>query len=349
VHLPGIFRATLFALTASLLWTAPAESRPSSHAKARAKGGKSASVSTRSKSPAPTASASQRTLRGGPARGKSTRKRSAKRIIHQDDQNQVVLEWMQATRPLELFGPTLPPSEEFGPFLPPSDVLFDFPKAPCASEDAVLEARLHDENPDFPEAQASDESVTGEGEDEEATRTERLVAIARRLSTFLRPKSASARVTAEDVDLSELLSANLRIPVEGVDAERLRDSFLDRRGRYRKHLAIDIGAPRGTPVLATADGEIVRMRREKRGGISIYQKDPTGKYLFFYCHLKGYAKGLVEGTRVQAGDTIGYVGSTGHVIGGPHLHFSITRVPEDDDFREGLAVNPYLLFLAGVP
>jgi hypothetical protein len=38
------------------------------------------------------------------------------------------------------------------------------------------------------------------------------------------------------------------------------------------------------------------------------------------------------------------------VIGGPHLHFSITRLPEDDDnFREGLAINPYLLFLAGVP
>jgi murein DD-endopeptidase MepM/ murein hydrolase activator NlpD len=349
VQLRRIFWATLFALTASLLWTAPAESRPSGDANAKAKAGKSGSVSKRSKSPAPSASASSRTLRGGPPRGKSTRKRSAKRIIHQDDQNQVVLEWIQATRPQELYGPALPSSEDFGPFLPPSDVYFDFPKAPCASEDVVLEAHLHDENPDFPEAQASDESVTGEGEDEEATRTERLVAIARRLSTFLRPKSASARVTADDVDLSELLSANLRIPVEGVDAERLRDSFLDRRGRYRKHLAIDIGAPRGTPVLATADGEIVRMRREKRGGISIYQKDPTGKYLFFYCHLKGYAKGLVEGTRVQAGDTIGYVGSTGHVIGGPHLHFSITRVPEDDDFREGLAVNPYLLFLAGVP
>jgi len=267
----------------------------------------------------------------------ATRRRRAKRSIHQDSNNQVVLEWIEAARPRPVYGPELPPSTE----------AFDQPQAPCAPEDVILEAHLHDDNPDSPDAQASEEGGAEEAVD--PLRTERLVAIARRFTSLLRPKSASARVTAEDVDLAELLSANLRIPVEGVDAEKLRDSFLDRRDRYRKHLAIDIGAPRGTPVLATAAGEIVRLRREKRGGITIYQKDPSGKYLFFYCHLSRYATGLAVGQRVEAGDVIGYVGSTGHVIGGPHLHFSITRVPEDDDFREGLAINPYLLFLAGVP
>ncbi|HEY7111746.1 MAG TPA: M23 family metallopeptidase [Thermoanaerobaculia bacterium] len=264
----------------------------------------------------------------------SHRRKKAKRAIHQDSNNQVVLEWLEAARPRPVYGPVLPPSTE----------VFDYPRPPCAAEDVVVEARLHDDSPD---AEASEEGATDETVD--ASRTARLVAIARRFTSLLRPKSASARVTPEDVDMAELLRANLRIPVEGVDAEKLRDSFLDRRDRYRKHLAIDIGAPRGTPVLATAAGEIIRLAREKRGGITIYQKDPTGKYLFFYCHLSRYAKGLAVGQRVQAGDVIGYVGSTGHVIGGPHLHFSITRVPEDDDFREGLAVNPYLLFLAGVP
>jgi len=151
----------------------------------------------------------------------------------------------------------------------------------------------------------------------------------------------------QDVDLSDLLSAGVRIPVEGVDASGLRDSFLNSRGRHRKHLAIDIGAPKGTPVLAAADGEVVSLRREKRGGISLYQKDPSGKYLLFYCHLSKYAKGLKSGDRVSRGEVIAYVGRTGYASG-PHLHFSITRLPEDDDenFKAGVAINPYLLFLA---
>ena len=103
-------------------------------------------------------------------------------------------------------------------------------------------------------------------------------------------------------------------------------------------------------MLAAADGEIVRLRHEKRGGISLYQKDATGKYLLFYCHLTKYAAGPSSRPKVQKGDVIAYVGRTGHVIGGPHLHFSITRLPEDDDnFKAGIAINPYLLFLAAVP
>ena len=300
------------------------------------------------KKPQPSASASgkqvpsRHTLRMGrksPFKAAhSARKGRAHRIIRQDADNQVILDFIQAARPREIYGPFLPPSEAF-----------DFPQAPCQPVDVVLEARVHDGSLDSPEPPGSEEGPETEEAAAQQSRVERLVTIARRVRSLLRPKSASARVSAEDVDLALLFSANLRIPVEGVDANRLRDSFLDGRGRYRKHLAIDIGAPRGTPVVATADGEIIRLRREKRGGITIYQKDATGKYLFFYCHLSRYAAGLSVGQKVAAGETIGYVGSTGHVIGGPHLHFSITRVPEDDDFREGLAVNPYLLLLAGVP
>jgi len=328
--------ATLLALGVGLLW--PSLSRAKEH--------ESATKQTHSATKVASKAASKRSVhkagvtkssQASPATARRPTKRKATRIIRQDEENRVVLDWIQTVRPPRIYGPFLPVAE-----------LFDYPQPPCQPVDVVLEARLHDEGTDAPEAATAEESSDPQGADRQS-RIARLVTAARQIGFFLHPKSASARVQADDADLATLLSANLRIPVEGVDVEKLRDSFLDRRGRYRTHLAIDIGAPRGTPVLATADGEIVRLRREKQGGITIYQKDPSGKYLFFYCHLSRYARGLAVGQQVAAGDVIGYVGSTGHVIGGPHLHFSITRVPEDDDFREGLAINPYLLFLAGVP
>jgi len=263
-----------------------------------------------------------------PGRSKPRRRSSPRRV------ERIAVEWVDESTEAEVYGPSLPPSEAYD--FPPS------PLAICDGVDVVREARVHDQSPEADEARA----VQQESEDGTARG---LTALARQIRSLFRPKSASARVTPEDVDLTNLLSARLRIPVEGADVQRLRDSFLDRRGRYREHLAIDIGAPRGTPVLATTDGEISRLRRERQGGISIYQKDATGKYLFFYCHLSRYAAGLSPGQSVRAGEVIGYVGATGHVIGGAHLHFSITRLPESDDFRDGLAINPYLLFLAGVP
>jgi len=151
---------------------------------------------------------------------------------------------------------------------------------------------------------------------------------ARNFGSLLRPKSPESRMRPEDVDLSDLLSAGVQIPVEGVDSSRLRDSFLNSRGRHRKHLAIDIGAPKGTPVVAAADGEIVILRRENRGGISLYQKDKSGKYLLYYCHLSRYARGLKTGDQVTKGQVIAQVGRTGHASG-PHLHFSITRLAEE--------------------
>jgi len=237
----------------------------------------------------------------------------------------------------------------FGPFLPPEPYLFPQPlggEDNTPSEPAVvLEARVHEEGPASPEGQVEP------AEPAPSRSAAALREIAGKISSLLRPKTPSARLKPEDVDLAELLSANLLIPVEGASIEKLRDSFLAARGRYRKHLAIDIGAPRGTPVLATSDGEIVKIPRERRGGRTIYMKDPSGQYLFYYAHLSKYATGLKPGVKVRRGDVIGYVGATGHVVGGPHLHFSVARVPdaEDGTQREGLAINPYLIFLAGAP
>ena len=269
--------------------------------------------------------------------GKSHRTRTASSrrphsAIYQDISGKVVLE--------RFSGPPV-----FGPFLPAE--LHNYPQPPCEPVDAVVEVKLHDPEGDI----EGPEGQTAEMAEETGSKpADSLARIARKVGSFFRPKSSEAVVKPKDVDLTELISQAFQIPVEGVDAEKLRDSFLSSRGRHRQHLAIDIGAPRGTPVLATIDGEIVRVVRERRGGKSIYQKDATGQYLLFYCHLSRYADELSVGRTVKKGEVIGFVGSTGHVIGGPHLHFSITRLPEDaGSFKQGLAINPYLLFLAGVP
>lgn len=275
-----------------------------------------------------------RSSEAGPRHGKSvTAKRGQQNTPrgHQTVSGEVVLDAIEVvTR--EGQGPTL------AAVVP---IAHDHPQLPCSAEDDVIEAHVHvadAETPEKPEAEVMPRR--------ESSRIGRL---ARRVGSLFRPKSAASSVRPRDVDLSELLAENFLIPVEGVDRNRLRDSFLESRGQYAKHLAIDIGAPSGTPILATTDGEIVRLTRERRGGITVYQKDDKGRYLFFYCHLSRYARGLRVGQQVSKGAVIGYVGSTGRVSG-PHLHFSITRLPEDgDNLRAGLAINPYLLFLAGVP
>ncbi len=275
------------------------------------------------------------THRSGAEQAPAGRSKAAKTLIHQNEVGEVVIDKVDV---IGLEALALPPPAE----------RFDYPQPPCDPIDTVVEVRLHDTdagNPDTLEAESA--AVTQEVS--RSTVSRHISTIARKLGSFFRPKSSEARVRPEDVDLETLLSQGLRIPVEGVNVEKLRDSFLSSRGRHTQHLAIDIGAPRGTPVLATTDGQIIRVGREKRGGNSIYQKDASGKYLLFYCHLSRYAEKTKPGEQVHKGDVIGYVGATGHVIGGPHLHFSITRLPDDSgNFRAGLAINPYLLFLSGV-
>ncbi|MFN2634383.1 MAG: M23 family metallopeptidase [Thermoanaerobaculia bacterium] len=286
------------------------------------------------------------------ARSRAARKRAReKTVIHQNAEGRVVVERVSPA-------PPAPAATAAALALPPGAVLPEpqnYPPAPCDPQDLVLEAHMHRAATDGPEDQGAEsaeltEDPVATAEPAKAGAGASLTRIARKLKSFLRPKSGESEVRPSDVDLTSLISESFLIPVEGVDAKRLQDSFLASRGSHARHLAIDIGAPRGTPILATTDGEITRISKERRGGNAIYQKDSTGQYLLFYCHLSRYADGIESGKRVRKGEVIGYVGSTGHVIGGPHLHFSITRVPEDTaNFRKGLAINPYLLFLANVP
>jgi murein DD-endopeptidase MepM/ murein hydrolase activator NlpD len=136
---------------------------------------------------------------------------------------------------------------------------------------------------------------------------------------------------------------NLLIPVQGIDGDDLRDTFYDKRGGGRLHEALDIMAPRHTPVLAVEDGTIAKLfNSQGGGGITIYQFDPSNQYVYYYAHLDRYERALREGQAVRRGQTIGYVGSTGNAsASAPHLHFSIFRLGSDRRWWQGDPINPY--------
>ena len=139
-------------------------------------------------------------------------------------------------------------------------------------------------------------------------------------------------------------TAGLIIPVAGVSSAQLLDTFSAARGDGRVHDAIDIGAPKGTPVLAVAAGKILRLFQSKAGGITIYQLSADEKFIYYYAHLDRYAGGLYEGGFVVQGETIAYVGDTGNAgAGNYHLHFSIAMTSNPKRWWEGVNINPYPL------
>jgi len=140
--------------------------------------------------------------------------------------------------------------------------------------------------------------------------------------------------------------ATLSIPVMGIRPEQLRDTYDDPRSGHTHH-AIDIMAPGGTPVVAAADGSILKLRTGGNGGITIYQLAPDGRTLYYYAHLQRYAAGIREGMPVQRGEVIAYVGDTGNAgRGNYHLHFSVGRLTDPRRWWESENTNPYPL-LAG--
>ena len=140
---------------------------------------------------------------------------------------------------------------------------------------------------------------------------------------------------------ADLEDRDLAMPVEGLTADRLVRSFDDSRGA-RKHEAIDILAPMGTPVKAVESGRIARLFNSKTGGITIYQFDPGERYCYYYAHLDRYADGLAENATVRKGQVIGYVGVTGNAPKNtPHLHFAIFRLTSEKRWWEGTPVDPY--------
>lgn len=143
-----------------------------------------------------------------------------------------------------------------------------------------------------------------------------------------------------------ILGRGLLVPVSGVVASQLRDTFDEGRDGGRVHRALDILAPRGTPVLAADDGRVLRVRQNALGGNTVYATDPAGRVVYYYAHLDAYRPGLAEGMTIARGDVLGIVGTTGNAPRDtPHLHFQVMRMPADGKYWDGEAINPYPLFL----
>lgn len=138
--------------------------------------------------------------------------------------------------------------------------------------------------------------------------------------------------------------SGLLVPVEGIAASALSNTFEDARGADRVHEALDIMAPHGTPVLAVADGHVEKLFDSKQGGLTLYQFEPSGTFVYYYAHLDGYAPGVVQGKPLRRGEVIGYVGSTGNAdITAPHLHFAVFVLGPEKQWHKGTPINPYPL------
>lgn len=141
----------------------------------------------------------------------------------------------------------------------------------------------------------------------------------------------------------------LVLPVQGVTPGELHDSFDGARGHGRAHHAIDILAPRGTPVLAAVDGTIRKLFTSRAGGLTIYEFDAAGTLVYYYAHLDHYAAGLREQMTVHRGDVIGYVGTTGNAPKNtPHLHFAIEKLTAAKQWWKGVPLNPYPILLRAI-
>ncbi len=138
----------------------------------------------------------------------------------------------------------------------------------------------------------------------------------------------------------------LAVPVAGVDSRSLEGTFSQRRGSSRSHDALDILAPRGTPVVAADDGVVKKLFTSVRGGLTVYQFDPGEQYCYYYAHLDGYAPDLHEGQLLRKGELVGFVGSTGNARqDAPHLHFAVNRLDPDKKWWGGTPLDPYPLLV----
>ena len=164
------------------------------------------------------------------------------------------------------------------------------------------------------------------------------VAAAARDSAPAMPSEVAAMSDDEYLHYRHIL-----VPVAGADMSRVEDSFNEARdGGERVHRAIDILAPRGTPILSADDGRILRMSTNALGGISMYTVDTNARLVYYYAHMDHYNEAMLPGRTIVRGDTLGYVGTTGNAPKDtPHLHFQVMRWPLDGKYWNGEPIDPF--------
>ena len=170
------------------------------------------------------------------------------------------------------------------------------------------------------------------------------IAAAVRADTALAPPAADSTPAPLAGDEASVLRRELSVPLQGVSANALHDTFNELRGGTRPHEALDIMAPRGTPVLSASNGRVLKLFNSVPGGLMVYAVDSTGRYILKYGHLDAYAPGLADGQSLLRGQQVGTVGTTGNAAGGaPHLHFAMARAIDLKKWWLGDAVNPFPL------
>lgn len=162
------------------------------------------------------------------------------------------------------------------------------------------------------------------------------------------PPAALELPTPSLEGFAELKGRSLSLPIAGYRLMDVKDTFHETRGGQRRHEAIDILAPHGTPVVAVDDGAVVKLFTSEQGGLTVYQFDERERFCYYYAHLDRYAEGLKEGTILKRGDRVGYVGTTGNAPKGtPHLHFAIFKLGAEKRWWEGTPLNPFPFFVSG--
>ena len=148
--------------------------------------------------------------------------------------------------------------------------------------------------------------------------------------------------SSASADVDYLRSRQILVPVAGANMTHVEDSFNEPRDGDRVHRAIDILAPRGTPILSADDGRIIRMTTSTLGGISMYTVDPEQRIVYYYAHMDHYNDAMTTGKTISKGDTLGFVGTTGNAPKDtPHLHFQVMRWPADGKYWNGEPINPF--------
>jgi peptidoglycan LD-endopeptidase LytH len=154
--------------------------------------------------------------------------------------------------------------------------------------------------------------------------------------------SPAPTTTTMTEDTDYLVARHILLPVAGADMTKVEDSFFEGRDGDRTHRAIDILAPRGTPILSADDGKILRMSTSALGGICMYTVDAQSRLVYYYAHMDHYNDAMSPGRTIVRGDTLGFVGTTGNAPKDtPHLHFQVMRWAADGKYWNGEPIDPF--------